>query len=155
MSWLKKLSYCNTKVGKDMTDGQEKIQGKASIGRGVEGSTDSGADQFFRLSGASISFAEAWGNFARGTAGKDWQTALTSLGILFRSQHQLIGGILAQLIVEVKDRLGKSEECIVWYQKEVEEYSAHLARLEALMEQFQIDVEDQDEEQADQEETEV
>ncbi len=129
-----------------MTDGQgqgQEIQGETSIRRGVAGSVGSGADQFFRLSRPSIGVAEAWGDFSRRAIGTDWQTAVISLGILVRTEHQLIGGILAQLILEVKDRLGKSEECIVWYQKEVEEYSAQLARLEELMQQFQIEDDDQ------------
>ncbi len=39
------------------------------------------------------------------------------------------GGILAQLIEEVRNQLGKAEECIAWYEREKEEYQQKLQTL--------------------------
>lgn len=44
----------------------------------------------------------------------------------------LLGGILAQLIDDAEDRLGKAQECIGWYQREVEELQARLEKLKRL-----------------------
>ena len=58
-----------------------------------------------------------------------------------------IGGIVDQLIDDARKQLGKSRECIVWYQSEAREYEEKLKNLTQLKElhqqQQEIDDEDQ------------
>ncbi|MBW4523481.1 MAG: hypothetical protein KME16_28070 [Scytolyngbya sp. HA4215-MV1] len=49
-------------------------------------------------------------------------------------QSLVTGGILAQLIEEVKDQLGDAEQCIEWYQREKERAEKKLETLEQLAE---------------------
>ena len=45
-----------------------------------------------------------------------------------------IGGILYQLIEDARKQLGKSRECVIWYQQEVKENEEKLQNLTELLE---------------------
>ncbi len=57
-----------------------------------------------------------------------------------------IGGILDQLIEDTRKQLGKSRECVVWYQSEIKEFEdklKNLVQLKELQQQQEADNEDQ------------
>lgn len=62
------------------------------------------------------------------------------------SAKNAIGGILDQLIEDTRKQLGKSRECVVWYQSEIKEFEdklKNLTQLKELQQQQEIDDEDQ------------
>jgi hypothetical protein len=108
----------------------EPLQSEALEGGQTE--FDSGEGIGFSQVWDREAIACAWRDLSRGAAGEDWTRTVGSVALLLGYQQSVVGGIVTQLISEVQDRLGKSEECIEWYQREVEEYRVQLARLQAL-----------------------
>lgn len=51
---------------------------------------------------------------------------------LITLQFAIVGGILTQLIDEEKSQLGKHQECIEWYGREVERSQSRIEALEKL-----------------------
>jgi hypothetical protein len=49
-----------------------------------------------------------------------------------KSTLKLFGGILAQLIQDAEVQLGKAQECVEWYQREVAELQTRLENLKRL-----------------------
>lgn len=48
--------------------------------------------------------------------------------------NPIAGGIIAQLIAQVEDQLSTAQECITWYEREVEKYTRQLENLKQLQE---------------------
>lgn len=106
----------------------------------VQGSSFEGGQAEF-IAGTGIGFGQewdrqafacAWRDLSRGAAGEDWTRAIGSITLILGFQQSVVGGIVAQLISEVLDRLGRSQACIEWYQREVVEFEEQLARLQAI-----------------------
>ncbi len=60
-----------------------------------------------------------------------------------------IGGILDQLIEDTRKQLGKSRECVVWYQSEIKEFEEklkNLLQLKKLQEQQGQEIDDSENE---------
>lgn len=86
-----------------------------------------------------------WGSLSRGITGENWSSAFTSVAQLLVYQSSISGGIVAQLISDVQDRLGKAEECVAWYQREIVECQNQLERLQAIADSIIITSEELEE----------
>lgn len=111
-------------------DREETIQGQASGGGATE--FGSGPDQRPGVGGVQSGVGIAWQDFGGGISGADWQATVDRIVGILRSHAASIGGIHAQLLSQARVQLGKSEECIEWYQREAEELRDYIADLEAL-----------------------
>lgn len=108
------------------------LQGHSS--QGGQAQSVIGKGQRFGEGWDSAGVTELWRDLLGRTPGEDWDRAISSLTQLVGYYGELIGGILTQLIADAEDRLGKSEECVEWYQREAEECRHRISQLRSLAE---------------------
>ncbi|WP_035992539.1 hypothetical protein [Leptolyngbya sp. KIOST-1] len=51
-------------------------------------------------------------------------------------ESSVVGGIIARLIQDARERLGEMEECVIWYRREVAKAQKRLDELEDLAKQL-------------------
>ncbi|MEG4225548.1 hypothetical protein QUA35_06625 [Microcoleus sp. N9_B2] len=99
-------------------------EGETVTVRGIENEQDVYPD-----ADGSTAFSGAGGRFGRQWLGLDREASKEGIG-----NFNPFGGVIDQLIDDAKKQLVKSQECIVWYRAEVQEYQEKLNNLIKLKE---------------------
>jgi len=95
--------------------------------------TASKSDREYRSTGLYATGDErSGGQVPIGTAGDYEGLVQAILSRVSRSSGERLGKIVDQLIKRERDKLAEAEECVQWYQREVEKYTASIKELEAM-----------------------